>query len=234
MTSKHNTRTRGRGGARGAWVGASAEEGRDWQRDGEGEGGTSGTGTKRRRPRRLFHRRRTARAAPGGLHLLLPCRPSIRQRHPRRAAPRSGRGSLAPGLPPQDPPAEHPCRGLRPPPPPPPLWAKRPAMAPATGALPRIPRGADACSSSAASASAVSGTGERRRPPHVRRSVRWWLARTSEEGGGDGGAGDLSKKKEKRGGGREGSVIRTGDARPRNAGRLQRIAPGFNATRMIL
>ena len=38
MTSKHNTRTRGRGGARGAWVGASVEE---------GEGGASVTGRAR-------------------------------------------------------------------------------------------------------------------------------------------------------------------------------------------
>ena len=41
MTSNHNTRTRGRGGARGAWVGASAEE---------GEGGVSAMG--RARPAR--------------------------------------------------------------------------------------------------------------------------------------------------------------------------------------
>ena len=99
------------------------------------------------------------------------------------------------------------------------------------------------------------GDGSRDRCPSTHSAQRWCLleldcfslraARTSkrvvaasadERGGGRGRwrRRRFGRKKEKRGGGREGRVIRARDARPRNAGRLQRIAPGFNATRMIL
>jgi hypothetical protein len=112
MTSKH-TRMRGRGGARGAWVGAAAEEGRDRQRDEEGEGGASGTGTERRGLGVCSAAGGPPVQRPAASTSSSPCRPSVRRRRPRRAAPRSGRGSLAAGLPPQDPPADRPCRGLQ-------------------------------------------------------------------------------------------------------------------------
>ena len=122
-----------------------------------------------------------------------PCR----RRRPRRAAPRSGRGSLAPGLAPQDPPVDRPCRGRRQRGGRERGWAggTRPAVAGnvwrtrAGGA--RFSHGAfrhgrAAPSSRTPERAVAAGAGEGGRDGRREQATR-----AGEEGGGDGGVGDL-------------------------------------------